>query len=61
MQALRETLLATATGAGAGAAATFFLSKHVWHRAQQQGEIVDATVVSMQKLRGEEVRVQPQV
>ena len=61
MQALRESMLAVATGIGAGAAGTFIISRQVWLRAQQQGDIVDTTGASMQKLRGEYVQAPRQV
>ena len=61
MQAFRESILAVATGAGAGGAATFMIAREVWQRAQAQGDAIDSTCLQLQKLRGDKPELPPQV
>uniref|UniRef100_A0A7S4KD59 Uncharacterized protein n=1 Tax=Prymnesium polylepis TaxID=72548 RepID=A0A7S4KD59_9EUKA len=59
IQAFRETVLAVATGAGAGLAGTFIIKRDVWLLAQQHCDAVDSAAADLQKLRGEYVQPPP--
>ncbi|KAL1504217.1 hypothetical protein AB1Y20_010626 [Prymnesium parvum] len=58
MQAVREGLLAMATGAAAGGAASFLVLRQVWLRAQHQGDLCDAAADSLRTARGESSQLQ---
>ena len=53
MQFVRESVLALATGAGAGVAASFMVARQVWLGAQAHGDLAEATADEFRKLRGE--------
>ena len=61
MQAVRESILAMATGAGAGGAASYFIARGVWQGAQAQGDAVDSTCAQLQQLRDFRPELPPKV
>lgn len=49
---LREMVLATATGAVAGGAGTYFVLHNVWSRARAQGDVANGFAEELQRMRG---------
>jgi hypothetical protein len=53
--------IAFLTGATGGVAATYWVARGMWRRAQQQGEAAEACTAELQTLRGEPPHVPPAV
>ena len=59
--ALREGVLALATGAGAAAAGTYFASRAVWQAAQTHGSSIDSFIDQLRDIHGVQRLPPPQV
>ena len=56
-----QSVLAYTTGVVAGSAGTFLIVRTVWQRAQLQGDVADARIAELQRLRGHSEDAPPQV
>ena len=52
MQAVREIILAAATGVACGGAASFKVTHTVWERAQSHGDGIDSCISTLRISRG---------